>query len=78
MMRLYYRGASACLLMFDITDRQSFLDCIKWKRDLDSKVLLADSMPVPCLLIGNKVIEIFIHNLHHLNNNERLRNGLCL
>ena len=51
---MYYQGASACLIVFDINKRQSFTAVTKWKNDLDSKVTLADGRPVPCLLLANK------------------------
>ncbi|XP_077972526.1 ras-related protein Rab-7L1-like [Styela clava] len=52
--RVYYKGASACVLMFDVTDPKSFQNCTKWKQDLDAKVFLADQNPIPCLLLANK------------------------
>lgn len=54
MTRVYYKGASACVLMFDITDKDSFHNCLKWKEDLDKKVFLPDEKPIPCLLFANK------------------------
>ncbi|XP_039264384.1 ras-related protein Rab-7L1-like [Styela clava] len=54
MTRVYYKGASACVLMFDVTDPETFQSCTKWKQDLDAKVFLADQNPIPCLLLANK------------------------
>jgi len=54
MTRVYYRDAHGCFIMFDLTNRHSFLNVTKWKRDLDSKCVLADGTTVPCILIGNK------------------------
>ncbi|XP_051890768.1 ras-related protein Rab-7L1-like isoform X3 [Pristis pectinata] len=54
MTRLYYRDAGACVIMFDVTDVTTFHSCLKWKRDLDSKVALVDGSPVPCILLANK------------------------
>ena len=53
--RVYYRGAAGCIIMFDLTDRQSFEDVQKWKLDLDSKVRNRGKK-LPCLLLANKVI----------------------
>eukprot|EP00118_Oscarella_pearsei_P026747 m.310385 g.310385 ORF g.310385 m.310385 type:complete len:224 (+) comp51310_c0_seq1:163-834(+) len=53
MTRVYYRGAAGCLLMFDLTQRQSFVSVEKWKKDLDSKVRWKNKK-VPTLLVGNK------------------------
>ncbi|NXW57514.1 RAB7L protein, partial [Eurystomus gularis] len=54
MTRLYYREASACVIMFDVTNVSTFSNSQKWKQDLDSKLLLPDGNPVPCLLLANK------------------------
>ena len=55
MTRLYYRDASACVIMFDVTNATTFSNSQKWKQDLDSKLTLPNGKPVPCLLLANKV-----------------------
>ena len=50
-----YRGAAGCIIMFDLTDRQSFKDVRKWKLDLDS-IVRNRGKNLPCLLLANKVI----------------------
>ncbi|XP_044528208.1 ras-related protein Rab-7L1 isoform X1 [Gracilinanus agilis] len=54
MTRLYYRDASACVIMFDVTNATTFSNCQKWKQDLDCKLTLPSGEPVPCLLLANK------------------------
>ncbi|XP_061488118.1 ras-related protein Rab-7L1 [Rhineura floridana] len=54
MTRMYYKGASACVIMFDVTSVGTFTSCQMWKQDLDSKLKLPDGSPVPCLLLANK------------------------
>ncbi|XP_019369542.1 PREDICTED: ras-related protein Rab-7L1 [Gavialis gangeticus] len=54
MTRLYYREASACVIMFDVTNTSTFKNSQKWKQDLDSKLTLPNGSPVPCLLLANK------------------------
>ncbi|MEE6493580.1 hypothetical protein FKM82_016893 [Ascaphus truei] len=54
MTRLYYKEASACIIMFDVTNATTFKSSQKWKDDLDSKVTLASGDPVPCILLANK------------------------
>lgn len=54
MTRVYYRDAHGCILMFDLTNRNSFLNVVKWKRDFDSKCVTGDTSPIPCLLVANK------------------------
>lgn len=54
MTRVYYKEAVGAFIVFDIT-RASTLDAvIKWKKDLDQKVLLPNGLPIPCVLLANK------------------------
>jgi GTPase SAR1 family protein len=55
MTHCFYKDADFCLVIFDITNRESFLACAKWKKDLDDKYMLKSGKSCPCLLIGNKV-----------------------
>ena len=41
-------------IVFDVTRTDSFEAIQKWKNDLDTKVLLPDGRPIPCVLLGNK------------------------
>ncbi|KAM4044745.1 ras-related protein Rab-7L1 isoform 1-T1 [Anomaloglossus baeobatrachus] len=54
MTRLYYKQASGCIIMFDLTSADSFRRCQMWKSDLDNKVTLSNGDPVPCILLANK------------------------
>ncbi|KAG9485467.1 ras-related protein Rab-7L1 [Eleutherodactylus coqui] len=54
MTRLYYKQASACIVMFDLTCADSFRNCQMWKNDLDSKATLPNGDLVPCILLANK------------------------
>ena len=55
MTRVYYKDTNACIIMFDLTQRSSFENTCKWKKDLDAKCTLPDGRPVPCVLLANKV-----------------------
>ena len=55
MTRVYYKEAVGCFIVFDVTRKSTFDAVAKWKHDLDTKVQLADSKPIPCLLLANKV-----------------------
>ncbi|XP_029974700.1 ras-related protein Rab-7L1-like [Salarias fasciatus] len=52
--RTYFRGALGCVLMFDVTNSNSFLSCLQWKQDLNNKVMLPSGAPIPCILLANK------------------------
>lgn len=54
MTRVYYKDAHACIVMFDLTQRPTFQNAVRWKKDLDHKCELQDGTPVPCLLLANK------------------------
>ncbi|CAM1313858.1 RAB29 (predicted) [Pycnogonum litorale] len=54
MTRVYYKDAQGCVIMFDLTNRNSFLNSLKWKKDVDSKCQLEDGSPIPCILLANK------------------------
>ncbi|THH12943.1 hypothetical protein EW146_g7236 [Bondarzewia mesenterica] len=49
--RSYYRGAAGCLLVYDVTSRQSFLNAPTWLADVRQH---ADPH-LTCILVGNKV-----------------------
>ena len=55
MTRVYYKDATACVIIFDLTQKKTFQNAVKWKKDLDSKCTLPDGSPVPCILLANKV-----------------------
>ncbi|KIP08858.1 hypothetical protein PHLGIDRAFT_103664 [Phlebiopsis gigantea 11061_1 CR5-6] len=49
--RSYYRGAAGCLLVYDVTSRQSFVSARSWLQDVREH---ADPH-LTCILVGNKV-----------------------
>jgi len=49
--RSYYRGAAGCLLVYDVTSRNSFNNCRSWLADVREH---ADPH-LTCILVGNKV-----------------------
>ncbi|OCH93797.1 ras-domain-containing protein [Obba rivulosa] len=49
--RSYYRGAAGCLLVYDVTSRQSFLNARTWLADVRAH---ADPN-LTCILVGNKI-----------------------
>lgn len=54
MTHVYYKYAIAAVVVFDLTRPATFDAVIKWKDDLDSKVVLNNQQPVPCVLLANK------------------------
>uniref|UniRef100_A0A3Q2PM49 Ras-related protein Rab n=1 Tax=Fundulus heteroclitus TaxID=8078 RepID=A0A3Q2PM49_FUNHE len=54
MTRLYYKGAVGCVVMFDVTNSSSFLNCRLWKQDLDNKAMLPNGGSIPRILLANK------------------------
>ena len=63
--RVYYKDAVGAFLVFDVSRSDSFRAVEKWKTDLDSKVLLPDGRPIPCVLLGNKSdVDASLHASH--------------
>lgn len=55
MTRVYYKDAHGCVIMFDLSNKNSFINTLKWKKDVDAKCTQSDGSPIPCMLLGNKV-----------------------
>lgn len=47
--RNYFRGANACIIVFDITNGESFEDVKKWKEEVDEKM-----GHIPTIILANK------------------------
>ncbi|KAM3868575.1 ras-related protein Rab-38b [Diretmus argenteus] len=54
MTRVYYREAMGAFIMFDVTRPTTFEAVIKWKEDLDSKLMLANGQSIATVLLANK------------------------
>jgi len=54
MTRVYYKYAIAAIIVFDLSRPATFDAVTKWRDDLNSKVVLANSEPIPVLLLANK------------------------
>jgi small GTP-binding protein len=53
--RNYYNGASACIIVFDITNSKSYEDVKEWKAELDDKL-----GQIPTIVLANKVRNLVI------------------
>jgi len=54
MTRVYFKDANGCVIMFDLSNKNSFINALKWKRDVESKCVLPNGAPIPCMLLANK------------------------
>lgn len=54
MTRVYYREAMGAFIVFDVTRPTTFEAVIKWKQDLDSKLMLANGQSIATVLLANK------------------------
>eukprot|EP01094_Clydonella_sp_ATCC50884_P008195 TRINITY_DN174_c0_g2_i3.p2 TRINITY_DN174_c0_g2~~TRINITY_DN174_c0_g2_i3.p2 ORF type:complete len:140 (+),score=40.20 TRINITY_DN174_c0_g2_i3:351-770(+) len=54
MTRVYYKYAIAAVIVFDLSRPATFDAVTKWREDINSKVVLANNEPIPCLLLANK------------------------
>lgn len=64
MVRHYYRNANAILLVYDVTNRKSFLSLREWIAECDNNCL----HNIPRIIVGNKCDEVV-----QVNTNEALR-----
>jgi small GTP-binding protein len=55
MTHVYYRNATAAIVVFDLNAQETFENVKKWKADIDLKVKLPNEKPIPVLLFANKV-----------------------
>ena len=53
--RAFYRGAEACVLVFDITNRQSFDNLSTWRSEFFEKSMPKDPQAIPIFVLGNKI-----------------------
>ena len=49
----FYRGADCCILVYDVTNRQSF-DRLDWKTKIINKMTPQNNQRFPFLVIANK------------------------
>jgi len=54
MTRVYYKYAIAAIIVYDVTRPATYEAVLKWKADLNSKVVLANDDPIPVILLANK------------------------
>lgn len=54
MTHVYYKYAIAAILVFDLGRPATFESVLKWQKDLNEKVMLANEDPVPMILLANK------------------------
>ncbi|MBN3304477.1 RAB7B protein, partial [Amia calva] len=50
----FYKGVDGCILAFDVTDRDSFLELEGWRQDILDKTHPPDPS-LPFVLLGNKI-----------------------
>eukprot|EP00035_Acanthoeca_spectabilis_P020069 m.430994 g.430994 ORF g.430994 m.430994 type:complete len:223 (+) comp17242_c0_seq1:88-756(+) len=54
MTHVYYKYAIAAIIVFDLGRPATFESVVKWQKDLNEKVMLANEEPVPTILLANK------------------------
>ncbi|XP_052001925.1 ras-related protein Rab-32-like [Xyrauchen texanus] len=58
MNRVYFKGASGAMIVYDITNGSTLEGALNWKRELDCKVMLKNGSPIPAVLLANKCDQI--------------------
>eukprot|EP00732_Lithocolla_globosa_P006611 Lithocolla_globosa_v1_NODE_7787_length_900_cov_13.649704.p1 type:complete len:212 gc:universal NODE_7787_length_900_cov_13.649704:123-758(+) len=54
MSRVYYKEATGAFVVVDCTRASTIDGALKWKKDVDSKVVLNNGNPIPVVLLINK------------------------
>ncbi|XP_062520953.1 ras-related protein Rab-32-like [Corticium candelabrum] len=54
LLRCYVKDAAGALVVFDVTEPQSFKQVQAWKKSLDALIQLPDDTSIPCVLLANK------------------------
>ncbi|XP_077521802.1 ras-related protein Rab-32B-like [Amblyomma americanum] len=54
MTRVYYKYATAAVIVYDLSRPTTLHSVLKWKADLADKVELSNGRPLPVLLVANK------------------------
>lgn len=52
--RVFYQHALGAVVVFDVTDQDTMLNALKWKRQVDAKCSLPNGEPLPVWLCANK------------------------
>ena len=50
----FYRGAEACILVFDVTNHESFENLAGWRANFLEKCMPKDAVNFPFFVFGNK------------------------
>uniref|UniRef100_A0A915DRG9 Uncharacterized protein n=1 Tax=Ditylenchus dipsaci TaxID=166011 RepID=A0A915DRG9_9BILA len=54
MTRVYYRDSHGAIIVYDVKRQETLSGALRWKKDLDSKLLLDNGQPIPSVLVANK------------------------
>jgi GTPase SAR1 family protein len=57
---VYYKDSNGCLILFDLSNKATFNNAIKWKSDVDLLCTGPGGRKLPCILIANKVCSEFL------------------
>lgn len=55
MTRVYYRDSHGAIIVYDCKRAETLKGAQRWKKDLDSKLILDNGKPIPSMLLANKV-----------------------
>lgn len=51
----FYRGSDACVLVYDVTNKKSFANLDKWRREFLKQCNPPDAATFPFIVLGNKI-----------------------
>ena len=53
-MTSFYRGSDCCVIVYDVTSRESFQHLEKWKNEFIEGANIIDAKSIPIYIVGNK------------------------
>ena len=53
--KIFSKDAHGCIVLSDITSKESIQDSLKWKASVDDTARFIDGGMLPCILIENKI-----------------------
>ncbi|XP_043119537.1 ras-related protein Rab-32 [Puntigrus tetrazona] len=56
--RVYFKGSSGALVVYDVTNGSTLDGALNWKHELDGQVMQKNGRPIPAVLLANKCDEI--------------------
>ena len=62
--KVFTKGSHGCLILYDVQNKDSLENTIKWKKSIDGNTKFIDETPLPIVLVQNKIDLVNPENLN--------------